>query len=111
MRIIFELVKTFEFEILSNKEKIKGKLELFRNLENSEHYRFSTSEAEMFRLIPSFPSDDKGKPLHDTDETLWTERTFPGTRNATKEFMAKNETEAVKIALSQVEAFYNHVLI
>lgn len=111
MMIIFELIKTFEFELLSNDKKIRGKIELFRDLKNSEHYRFATSEAELFRLSPTFPMDEKGNPLHDSDETLWTEKIFPGIKNEAKEFNAENETEAIKIVLSRIEAFYHHVLI
>jgi hypothetical protein len=111
MKVIFELIKTLEFEILSDCGKIKGKMELFRNLENSEHFRLSTSEAEMFRLASTFPQNDEGKPIHNTDEILWTEKTFPTNINDTKEFMAKGESEAVKIVLSRIEAFYHHVLI
>jgi len=111
MRIIFELIKTFEFEILSNNEKIKGRIELFRDLANSELYRFATLEAEIFRLIPSFPSDDEGNPLHDSDETLWTQRTFPGSKIQAKEFTAKSEAEAIETIISEIEAFYRHVLI
>lgn len=111
MKVVFELIKSFEFEISSDKGKIRGKVEIFQNVENSKHFRFSTSEAEMFRLTPTFPQNEKEQPLHITDEMLWTERIFSGTNNGKKEFIAEDVDEAIRFGLLQIETFYNHLLV
>lgn len=62
-------------------------------------------------FAPSFPSCENGEALHDTDETVWTEKTFPCIETPKTEFVARTETEAVEIVLVEIEAFYQHVLI
>lgn len=111
MKVIFELIKSFEFDISSNDEKIKGRIELFRSLENPESFRYKTYETEIFQLIPTFPKDNKEQPTHNSDEMLLVERTFPSGNKLEKEFMARNENEAINFVLSKIEAFYCHVLI
>lgn len=110
MKVIFELIKSFEFNISSDNGSIRGKIELFQDLENPERFRFSTSEAEVFQLIPTFPQNEEGQPLHISDELIWTERTFPTGNDSKKEFTAKDINEAIKIVLSQIELFYKHIL-
>lgn len=109
MKIVFELIKTFAFDILSDNGNIKGKIELFRDIGSPKQFRFSTYEAEMFHLNPTFPRNDIGQPLHLADEMLWIERTFPIGNYEGETFMAENVDEAIKIALSQIESFYQHI--
>jgi hypothetical protein len=110
MKVVFEQIRSFEFEISSDNGNIVGKIELFQNLENSEHFRFRTLEAEMFRLIPTFPTNEDGQPLHISDEMFWVMREFPSERKGKNEFVAKDIDEAIKIVLAQIELYYKHIL-
>lgn len=109
MKIVFELIKTFTFDILSDSGNIRGRVELFQNVENPKQFRFGTYEAEMFHLNPTFPQNDEGQPLHSSDEMLWIERTFPTRSQDKKNFVAENVDEAVEVILSHIESFHQHI--
>lgn len=111
MKVIFELIKSFEFDILLDDKSIRGKIELFQNLEKPELFRFRTYEVEIFHLTPTFPQNEKGQSLHFSDELLWTERSFPAISNDKKEFAAKDVNEAIKYILAHIESFYQHVVL
>jgi hypothetical protein len=109
MKVIFEVIKILEFEILSENEKIRGRVELLQNLNNPNHFRFNTLESDMFRLKLSFPERDEGRLFDETDEVLWALRTFP--KMVDKEFFANDTDEAVRKMLSMIESFYKHLLL
>jgi hypothetical protein len=116
MKTVFELIKTFEFDIESDNEELENeslefKIELLQNLEDPEHFRFRIYETELFRMHPSFPRDEKEQPLHVTTEILWTERTLAGLRYKKQEFRAKEVSEAVDIILSEIDSVYRHLLM
>lgn len=111
MKVVFELIKSFEFDISSDYRNIRGKIELYQNLENPEHFRFSSYEAEMFNLTPTFPQNEEAELLHLSNEVLWTERIFPTGNIVEKEFTAKDVNEAVKFVLSQIELFHKHIVL
>lgn len=111
MKQVFELVKSFLFEFSGDQETIRGKLELFQNIDDPQHFRFATSEADMFSVSPTFPRDEDSNPIRVSDETIWVERTFPGGNIASGEFTAENPGEACKIVLEQIKLFEDHLFV
>jgi hypothetical protein len=111
MIIIFELVKSFEFEIKSDNSSMKGRVDLLQNIKEPSEFRFSTSELEMFRLIPVFPMNEDNEPLHTSDDLLWVKRTFPMESENEKTFVAASIDEAKQFVLSQLEFFHKRILL
>ncbi|MGQ0542486.1 MAG: hypothetical protein ACT4O9_11655 [Blastocatellia bacterium] len=107
----FQLVKTIEFEIESEKEKIRGRLELFQDLERSDNFKLLSSEANQFRMQPTFPQDVDGLLTDSFDELIWSEKTFPGMSLLNREFRAPSLDDAVKEMLADLEGFENHLVI
>ena len=109
MKQVFELIKSFVFEFSNDQGTIRGKLELFQNIEDRRYFRFSTSEADMFSISPTFPRDGDSNPTRIADETIWVEQEFPGGKVRSNEFTAESVSEACKVALEQIELFEDHL--
>jgi hypothetical protein len=76
----FVLLKTIEVDIAFSNEadgQWTTRIELFQDTENPDHFRCHMWELEMFRLTPTFPTDENDQPLHISDDTIMVERLFP----------------------------------
>lgn len=108
----FELVKTIELDIqFSDEDSWTTRIELFRDMEQSNLYRCHVWELELFRLTPSFPRNEANEPAHVTDDTIMVERGIAHSDIASrlnKSFAAPSIESALEIIVEDLKKFLEH---
>lgn len=111
---VFELVKVIELDIrMSDEEAWTTRIELFREMEQSDVYRCRVWESEMFRLTPSFPRNAENEPAHVTDDTIMVERGIAGSDIASrlsKPFNARSAEAALEMVVEDLKKFIEHAM-
>lgn len=109
----FELVKTIELDIqLRDDDSWTTRIELFRDTEQSNHYRCRVWEHELFRLTPSFPRNEKNEPAHVTDDSIMVERGIAHSEIASKlnkPFESPSIEAALEMIVEDLKKFLEHV--
>jgi hypothetical protein len=73
---VFELVKVIELDLTFGDDFMPHRIEILRDTSNSNFFRCRIWEFENFNLIPTFPCDDNGKPLHISTDIVPVERSI-----------------------------------
>lgn len=108
MEGIFKLVKTFEFDVVLPEESFKARVELFQNIERRTHYRINLWQTELFRLMPTFPQDVNGTPLHNTDDLISVARSLTPVNMNYEKFTANNLDEAIDITINKIKSIVDY---
>lgn len=105
---VFELIRTIEIDLaLSDEFVVPLRIELFRETKDSSRFRCRLWEREHFRLTPSFPQDDTGKPKHTSDSELLFEASTQLAEDYS-DFSAANEEAALAKVWQDLTARVDH---
>jgi hypothetical protein len=67
----FELVRTLGFDICLGGDDFRLRVEIFQALDDPQYYRAEIWRVEAYRIQPTFPQDEAGRPAHETaDESV-----------------------------------------
>jgi hypothetical protein len=107
---VYELVRVVETDIQFGDHAWTYRIELLRNTEDETRFRCHVWETEMFRLMPSFPRDDKDEPAHVSDDTLMVERPIPRSQveYPSEDIVALDADAALEIVLADLRRFLEH---
>jgi hypothetical protein len=109
---IFELVKTVLLDIGLAEEYIPTRIELWQDTERKDSFRCYIWELEHFNLTPTFPQDEKGKPLETCTEEIQVERSWRYGRTRQfnmKEFIADDVDAAFQMVIENVKAELEYI--
>jgi len=108
---IYELARSCELDLQLGDESLTYRIELFRDTENANRFRCHVWDLEMFRLKPTFPRDENGKPTHTCDDIVMVDRGMPRSRIAypREDIVAPDLDAALEIVLNDLKAFLEHV--
>lgn len=105
---VFSLVRVVEVDLAFGDDSWTERIEIWQDTEDSTRFRCRFWELEPFRLIPSFPQDQQGHPINQTDDTLLVERALTGQTVTLEPFHAASVERAVAIALDDLRRFIEH---
>jgi hypothetical protein len=109
---VFELVKVIELDITLGDVFIPTRIEIFQDTERTDFFRCRLWELELFRLTPTFPMEEGGKPLHISDDVIQVERS--ATRSRFRDlsyegYAAADADAALQKIIDDLKSFLEHV--
>ena len=108
---IFESVKIVELDLRFGDDSWSIRIELLRDTEASDHFRCHVWELEMFRLTPTFPTDENDLPAHISDDILMVDRGIAHSQIAypREDIIAADVDSALEVVLTDLRGFLEHV--
>jgi hypothetical protein len=106
---IYELVKVVEFNLTLG-ETWPMRFEIFRDVERPGHFRCRIWQLEQHELQPTYPQDEKGRPLPDHlyDPMIAVDYTFPGTIDF-DDIVATDADATVEAVVEDFKKYLEHV--
>lgn len=104
--VVFELVKTLEFDLCIKGDLAPARLEIFRSTDQPNRYRCRLWERNLFHLKPTLNLDalpDEEFAQDFSDEEVLVERTWELSEKFL-DFEAASESDAIHQALANFEA-------
>ena len=111
---VFELVKVIEVDITVGDDLIPTRIEILQDTARSDFFRCRVWELERFRLIPRFPMDENGTPLHISDDVIQVERSTTYAifnKLDYRGFAAANVEAAVQMVIDDLKSFLEHTTL
>ena len=108
---VYELIKTLELDIRLGDDSYTFRIELFVDTEHENRFRCRVWEFEMFRLVPTFPQNEQGEPVHISDDVMMVDRGIPRSRvqYPVEDIVAPSVDAAVEIVLRDLKDHLDHV--
>ncbi len=108
---VFELVKVIELDITLADVFMPTRIEIFQDTERTDFFRCRVWELEHFRLTPTFPMDEGGKPLHISDDVIQVERsaTYRISKDLSYGYVAADADAALQKIIDDLKSFLEHV--
>jgi hypothetical protein len=108
---IFELVKTVELDIQFGDNSWSLRIEMLQATEANDRFRCHVWESELFRLTPTFPQDESGRPSHVSDDALMVDRGIAHSRIAYpgEDIIAADVDAALAIVMDDLKQYLKRV--
>ncbi len=109
---VFELVKVIELDITLGDDFIPTRIEIFQDTERTDFFRCRIWELEYFHMVPTFPMDKDGKPMHVSDSIVQVERstTYRIFKDLSYDgFAATDADAALQKIIDDLKSFLEHV--
>lgn len=111
---MFELVKVLELDIVLGDDLIPVRIEILQDSARNDFFRCRIWELEHFRLVPTFPMDEDGKPLHISDDVIQVERSSSYqifNKLEYRGFVATNAEAAMQMVMDDLKSYLEHTTL
>ena len=105
--ILYKVLVTFEFEMSSTKDEIRGRVTLLQGIADRRKFRMYVSTRDLFSLQLWVPEKRSSEAAEHSDEVLWTDRPLP--KLSDDDFEADSVEDAEKIVITRIQEFKEHL--